>query len=312
MTQRPLPHIEIRLATAHDRRPIARMLELYQHDLSDIWPSDLDAHGEYGYELDRYWSDAHCHPFVALCNQQFAGFALVDNAVKVGRDGHWMDQFFVLKKYRRSGVGSTLAGAVFAALPGAWEVGQMPANLPAQAFWRRVIGTHAEFVEHRLNGAGWQGVVQCFRCGARGGQDGAGARPAIRIRDIDHLVLRVADLERMLRFYCEALGCAVERRLDDIGLVQLRAGRSIIDLVPVASPLGRAGGAAPGMEGRNLDHFCLRVDPFDEAVIRDHLRAHGIEAGPIAARYGAEGEGPSLYLDDPEGNVVELKGPPSG
>ena len=311
MTQPNLPDIEIRPATAHDRLPIARMLELYQHDLSDIWPSDLDAHGEYGYALDRYWADARCHAFVALCRAQFAGFALVDGAVKVGREGHWIDQFFVLKKYRRSGVGSALAGAVFAALPGAWEVGQMPANLPAQAFWRRVIGTHAEFVEHRLSGGEWQGIVQCFRYAAHGRQDGAGARPAIRIREIDHLVLRVADLDRMLRFYCGALGCTVERRLDDIGLVQLRAGRSIIDLVPVASPLGRAGGAAPGTQGRNLDHFCLRVERFDEAAIRGHLRFHGIEAGPVAARYGAEGEGPSLYLDDPEGNVVELKGPPT-
>jgi catechol 2,3-dioxygenase-like lactoylglutathione lyase family enzyme len=133
----------------------------------------------------------------------------------------------------------------------------------------------------------------------------------IRIREIDHLVLRVVDLEPMLRFYCDALGCTVERRQDAIGLVQLRAGRSMIDLVPVDGKLGRAGGAAPGKEGRNLDHLCLRVEPFDEAAIRAHLAAHGIEAGPLASRYGAEGEGPSIYLADPEGNVVELKGPPA-
>ncbi len=132
----------------------------------------------------------------------------------------------------------------------------------------------------------------------------------IRPRELDHLVLRVADLARMLEFYCGALGCSVERRVDGIGLVQLRAGRSIIDLVPVDGELGRAGGAAPGKEGRNLDHFCLRVEPFDEAEIRRHLAAHGIEAGPLASRYGAEGAGPSLYVTDPEGNVVELKGPP--
>ena len=133
----------------------------------------------------------------------------------------------------------------------------------------------------------------------------------ITIRDIDHIVLRVADLDAMLRFYVGALGCAVERRRDDIGLVQLRAGRSLIDLVPVTGELGRAGGAAPGAEGRNLDHFCLRVEPFDEAALRAHLAAHGIEMGAVAARYGAEGLGPSVYLRDPEGNVVELKGPPS-
>ena len=132
----------------------------------------------------------------------------------------------------------------------------------------------------------------------------------ISIREIDHLVLRVTDLERMLRFYGDVLGCAVERRQDELGLVQLRAGRSLLDLVPVDGKLGRAGGAAPGREGRNLDHFCFRVEPFDEAAIRTHLQAHGIEAGPVESRYGAQGQGPSLYLTDPEGNVVELKGPP--
>ena len=133
----------------------------------------------------------------------------------------------------------------------------------------------------------------------------------ITIRDIDHLVLRVRDLSRMLDFYVGVLGCAVERRQDDIGLVQLRAGRSLIDLVPVDGPLGRAGGAAPGAQGRNLDHFCLRVEPFDEATLRAHLLGHDIVMGAVASRYGAEGLGPSVYLDDPEGNQVELKGPPT-
>ena len=132
----------------------------------------------------------------------------------------------------------------------------------------------------------------------------------IQVREIDHLVLRVVDLPAMLRFYCDGLGCRIERRQDEIGLVQLRAGRSMIDLVPVDGKLGRAGGAAPGKEGRNLDHLCLRVEPFDEAAIRAHLASLGVEGGPVESRYGAEGEGPSIYLDDPEGNVVELKGPP--
>lgn len=128
--------------------------------------------------------------------------------------------------------------------------------------------------------------------------------------NIDHLVLRVVGLEKMLRFYCEALGCTVERHQEEIGLVQLRAGSSLIDLVPVSGKLGRVGGSAPGKQGRNLDHFCLRVEPFDEAALREHLARHGYEAGPVERRYGAEGEGPSVYVMDPEGNVVELKGPP--
>ncbi|MBX3609705.1 MAG: VOC family protein [Hydrogenophaga sp.] len=133
---------------------------------------------------------------------------------------------------------------------------------------------------------------------------------AFRPITLDHLVLRVVDLDRMLAFYCDVLGCTIERRRDDIGLVQLRAGDALIDLVPVDGELGRAGGAAPGSEGRNLDHFCLRVVPFDARAIRDHLARHGHAAGPVEQRFGAEGEGPSIYVSDPEGNVVELKGPP--
>jgi hypothetical protein len=98
-------------------------------------------------------------------------------------------------------------------------------------------------------------------------------------------------------------------RRDDIGLIQLRAGESVIDLVPLAGKLGRAGGAGPGKEGRNLDHFALEIAPFDEASIRAHITRCGAEAGESGRRYGARGYGPSIYLTDPDGNVVELKGP---
>jgi len=132
----------------------------------------------------------------------------------------------------------------------------------------------------------------------------------IRIREIDHLVLRVSRLDEMLRFYCDVLGCSIERRQDSIGLVQLRAGRSLVDLVPIDGKLGRFGGAGPGAQGRNLDHLCFRVEPFDETGIRNQLESHGLIPGPTESRYGAEGEGPSIYVSDPEGNIVELKGPP--
>jgi catechol 2,3-dioxygenase-like lactoylglutathione lyase family enzyme len=133
----------------------------------------------------------------------------------------------------------------------------------------------------------------------------------IAIREIDHIVLRVVDLDAMIAFYCNVLGCRIERRQDAIGLVQLRAGASLVDLVPVDGKLGKMGGAPPGREGRNLDHVCFRVEPFDEPAIRAHLVAHGVPTGPAESRYGAEGEGPSIYLHDPEGNMIELKGPPS-
>jgi catechol 2,3-dioxygenase-like lactoylglutathione lyase family enzyme len=132
----------------------------------------------------------------------------------------------------------------------------------------------------------------------------------IKIREIDHLVLRVTDLPSMLDFYCRVLGCAVERRQDELGLVQLRAGRSLIDMITIAGPLGVQGGAAPGKDRRNMDHFCLRLEPFDAQAIRAFLATAGVVAGNVASRYGAEGEGPSIYLTDPEGNSIELKGSP--
>ena len=132
----------------------------------------------------------------------------------------------------------------------------------------------------------------------------------LTIAGLDHLVLRVTDLTAMMAFYTDVLGCSVEKIQDNLGLYQLRAGNALIDLVPVDGPLGQKGGAAPGPEGRNLDHFCLRVEPFDADAIIAHLRAHGADPAPVASRYGAQGQGPSIYVADPEGNVVELKGPP--
>ena len=132
----------------------------------------------------------------------------------------------------------------------------------------------------------------------------------IRIRDIDHVVIRALDQQRLVRFYCDVLGCTVERRQDEIGLVQLRAGRSLIDIISVDGKLGRMGGAPPGAEGHNMDHLCLRVENFDVDALRAHLAAHGAEVGEYGSHYGADGEGPSLYLRDPQGNMLELKGSP--
>jgi glyoxylase I family protein len=134
--------------------------------------------------------------------------------------------------------------------------------------------------------------------------------PPFRLRQLDHVVLRVRDVARMRRFYCDALGCTSELDQPEIGLFQLRAGESLIDLVDVAGKLGRQGGAAPGTDGHNVDHVCLSVDGYDEAAIVTHLNAHGARVGEIGLRYGAEGQGPSIYLFDPEGNKIELKGPP--
>jgi catechol 2,3-dioxygenase-like lactoylglutathione lyase family enzyme len=131
----------------------------------------------------------------------------------------------------------------------------------------------------------------------------------VHIAGIDHVVLRCRDLERMERFYTEVLGCTVVRRNEALGLIHLRAGSGLIDLAAVDGELGRRGGAAPTKEGHNLDHVCLRVEPFDEAALRAHLLLQGIEAGPLHHTFGAEGVGPALYLQDPEGNSIEIKGP---
>ena len=136
------------------------------------------------------------------------------------------------------------------------------------------------------------------------------SRPPFALQQLDHVVLRVRDASAMERFYCDVLGCTVERRQAAFGLVQLRAGRSLIDLVDVDGSIGRMGGAAPGAQGRNMDHLCLRAEPFDREAIVAHLQAHGVRIGEFGSRFGAEGVGPSQYLFDPEGNLVELKGAP--
>jgi catechol 2,3-dioxygenase-like lactoylglutathione lyase family enzyme len=130
----------------------------------------------------------------------------------------------------------------------------------------------------------------------------------IRVKMIDHLVLRTDQPEAMIRFYSEVLGCKVERSLPaETGLVQLRAGQSLIDLVAVNSKLGRSGGPAPSPEGNNMDHFCLQIESLSEEEICDWLGSRGVEAGTFEVRYGAEGFGRSLYIKDPDDNIVELR-----
>jgi glyoxylase I family protein len=134
----------------------------------------------------------------------------------------------------------------------------------------------------------------------------------LNLRGIDHVVLRVTDIELMRRFYCDILGATHVAYRAQFGMSHLRVGESMIDLVEVNGPLGKSGGAAPGSEGRNMDHLCLRVEPFDQQSIVAHLERHGVKIGDIRNRFGAEGNGISIYITDPEGNTVELKGPSDG
>jgi len=135
-------------------------------------------------------------------------------------------------------------------------------------------------------------------------------RPFSPLR-LDHVVLRTAKVEDLLVFY-QALGCEIVRTLADLGLHQLRAGDSIIDIVDVHGALGTQGGAAPGIEGRNMDHFALRIDPFDAPAVRAYLTSLDAEYSELPFPvFGAEGYGHSIYVKDPDGNTVELKGPPN-
>jgi catechol 2,3-dioxygenase-like lactoylglutathione lyase family enzyme len=128
-----------------------------------------------------------------------------------------------------------------------------------------------------------------------------------KLQEIDHIVLRSDDIEAMLAFYGDVLGASLERHLEAEGLYQLRAGRSLIDIVDTSRPLGQAGGAAPDGHAPNVDHFCLTIHPWHEVQLRAHLEQHGVSPSPVARRYGAQGYGPSLYIQDPSGNTIELK-----
>jgi catechol 2,3-dioxygenase-like lactoylglutathione lyase family enzyme len=130
----------------------------------------------------------------------------------------------------------------------------------------------------------------------------------IRIRKVDHLVLRSTDVAEMVRFYCQVLGCRVERELPAAtGLTQLRAGDALIDIVAVDSELGRAGGGPPTRTENNLDHFCFELEAIGQDELLDWLGSHGVRGGDFQNRYGASGFGPSIYIQDPDGNTVELR-----
>ena len=153
-----------RQAQAEDFPALAQMLELYQYELSDIWDQDLDANGEYGFNLDKHRLAQRFFAHVALVEGRYAGFALVAPAIVTQTEGHWMEQFFILKKYRRDGNGQALAMHVLDSHPGPWEIGQMPANDAARSFWRAVISrvTAGNFSEVQVTQGWWQGTVQRF------------------------------------------------------------------------------------------------------------------------------------------------------
>ena len=158
------PEFELRSATPSDRLPLFRMLELYQHDLSDVWDQDLDLHGEYGYLLDEYWQGTGANAYVLLVQSHYAGFALVVARPKLPGGQNWLEQYFVVKKYRKRGIGQAAAVALFDSTPGIWQVGQLRQNVTAQTFWRRVINayTNGTFEEAESTNETGTSLVQQF------------------------------------------------------------------------------------------------------------------------------------------------------
>jgi len=130
----------------------------------------------------------------------------------------------------------------------------------------------------------------------------------LTIAGIDHVVLRVRDIDAALAFYRDVLGCPVDKHNEPLGLYHLRAGDSLIDLVTLDGKLGLAGGAGPGVEGRNVDHICLRLRDYDPDATVAHLNACGVAHEAPVERYGAGGDARSIYLKDPDGNGIELRG----
>lgn len=154
----------IHLARDEDFPALEQLLELYQYDLSDIWEQDLDAGGRYGFDLTRHRRATGSRAYIARIGSQYVGFALTAPALVTRTEGVWMEQFFILKRYRRTGAGRALARFVFSCHPGPWELGQMPGNTAARAFWRQVIGevTGGHFTELEVTEGWWHGTVQQF------------------------------------------------------------------------------------------------------------------------------------------------------
>ena len=142
------------------------------------------------------------------------------------------------------------------------------------------------------------------------GKTTARSRPPFALEGIDHILLLVKGMQPTVRFYTKVLGCTIEGRLPQYGMLQLRAGSALIDLVDIAD--SRAAWAVPQVAGgRNLDHLCLALGAHDEEKLRRHLARHRVEIVEEGMHAGSRGESLSLYVRDPSGNVIELKGPPA-
>jgi len=131
-----------------------------------------------------------------------------------------------------------------------------------------------------------------------------------KIRRLDHLVIRTDNIKEMISFYCFILGYKVQRdHLNESGLIELNAGESMIDLFDISSKnLNVSKKTQCEKDIKNLDHFCILLDNFDEVEIKVHLKNFGVKCSDIEMSYGSTGYSPSIYIFDPDNNKIELKG----
>jgi predicted acetyltransferase len=163
----PLPPVSLRSAAREEQPLLENLMQLYAYDWSELRDADVGDDGRFAaMELAPYWLDAWRHPLVIRVEEKLAGFALVlERSRLTGSSGVFdMAEFFVLRRYRRRGVGMAAACAAFDRFKGPWEVRQRDENGAATAFWRRAIGgyTQGHFEELRWNAAEWTGPVQRF------------------------------------------------------------------------------------------------------------------------------------------------------
>ena len=124
--------------------------------------------------------------------------------------------------------------------------------------------------------------------------------PTVAAPDRVYVATRVADTSPPARLNV-SVADSPSVAVPAFAATHTRAGSSMIDLVPRTEDED---------DGRNMDHFAVRIAEMDVPALTAHLKRHGIDAGEVRRRYGAEGYGSSIYITDPDGNTVELKGPP--
>ena len=157
--------IEVSPASVDDKSLVQRMMELYQYDISEFENSDLDSHGCFGYSyLDHYWKEKGRHPFIVRVGGKLAGFVLVNRHTYLSGNEWSIAEFFIMRKYRRRGIGKAVAFHIFDQFRGKWEVQEVEANVPAQRFWRKAIAeyTGGHYLETNLNNELWKRPIQYF------------------------------------------------------------------------------------------------------------------------------------------------------